>query len=304
MKASINGIKMAFDDHGKGPAVILIHGFPFNRRMWTPQISFLAENGFRVIAPDLRGFGESEAGEKPFSIRTFSEDVCRLMKHLGIGRAVLVGMSLGGEVVLDLLRRHPRKVVATTILAPMTPLEDAEEQFRYLSFAELVREGHRQTAIDGLCQWFFPKEMSLQSQDMVNNVRQLMESVDSQTLAKGMTFCAEQQKWMERGERHNVPSLVLTGEKDHLSPPQKSETLAKLLPIGRRQVLREAGHMLNVEAAQDLNQYLLGFLKDVSHCKPGYLRLAANRVKTSLNFHFLQDFDEGAETEGDVIVPV
>jgi pimeloyl-ACP methyl ester carboxylesterase len=304
MQASINGIKMAFDDIGKGPAVILVHGFPFNRKMWAPQISFLAENGFRVIAPDLRGFGESEVDEKPFRIRTFSDDICRLMKHLGIGRAALVGMSMGGEVVLDLLRRYSRKVVATTILAPMVPLEDAKEQFRYLNFAELVREGHRQTAIDGLCQWFFPQNMALQSQDMVDEARQFMEAVDPQTLANGMTFCAGQQTWMERGEQHNVPSLVLTGEKDHLSPPRKSEPLAKLLPLGRRQVLREAGHMLNIEAARELNQSLLGFLQEVNHCKPGYLRLAANRVKTSFNCHFLAEFDEDAETESEGIVPI
>lgn len=293
MQATINGIKMAFDDIGRGPAVILLHGFPFNRQMWGPQITTLAENGFRVIAPDLRGFGESETGDKPFSIRTFADDVNRLMKYLGIGRAVFVGMSLGGEVVLELLRRHPRKVVATSILSPVMPPANAKEQIRYLNFAELVREGHQQTAIDGFCQWILPSDVQ---NDMVEQARQLMETVDPKMLAKGMSFCAEHQKWVERGERHATPTLVVSGENDPLSSPKQAKILSRLLPIGRHYVIPEAGHLFNIEVPDDLNQYLVEFLCEVSDYKPNYLRLAADRVKSSLNFDFLLDQDE-EETE-------
>jgi len=275
MEASINGTRIAFDDLGRGPAVILIHGFPLNRKMWTPQISSLAENGFRVIAPDLRGFGDSETGGKPFNIRTFSDDIARLMNHLGIGRAVMVGMSMGGEVVLDLLKRYPRKVVATSILAPVMPPADAEEQIRYLNLAELVREGHHQTALDGLCQWIFPGHQTKEKLAMVENVRELMETVDLKTLAKGMAFCAGEKKWVEHGEFNNIPALVLAGGQDKLSPPKRNEILTKLLPKGRRQILSEAGHMLNLEAAKDLNQHLLGFLEELCACKPRHLQLAS-----------------------------
>ncbi len=274
MHASINGIKMAFDDHGKGPAVILIHGFPFNRKMWASQIAALAGNGFRVIAPDLRGFGDSKTGEAGFSIRVFADDIARLMHHLGIGRAVMVGMSIGGEVALDLLKRYPRKVVATSILAPVMPPADAEEQIRYLNFAELVREGHRQTAIDGLCQWIFPGQQSAEKLARVKEVRELMDTVGLETLARGLAFWAEQKKWVERGEFNNIPALILTGGQDQLSPPKRNESLSKLLPKGRRQILRGAGHMLTLEAAKDLNLSLLGFLKELCICRPRQLQLA------------------------------
>lgn len=274
MQATINGIKMAFDDQGKGPAVILIHGFPFNRKMWAPQVSSLAENGFRVIAPDLRGFGDSEAGDEPFNIRTFSNDIARLMSHLGIGRAVMVGMSLGGEIVLDLLKRFPRRVVATSILAPSMPPADAEEQIRYLNLAELVREGHHQTALDGFCQWIVPGQQTEERLAMAQNIRALMETVDRRTLAKGLAFCARQKEWLKGGEFFRVPSLVLAGAMDKLSPPKHNEILKKLLPKGRLQILGEAGHMLNIEAARDINQQLLAFLRELSICKPRYVQLA------------------------------
>lgn len=266
MKASINGINMTFEDVGKGPAVVLIHGFPLNRKIWTPQISALAEKGFRVIAPDLRGFGDSDPGGDGFNLQTFSDDIVRLMNYLGIGRAVMVGMSLGGEVVLDLLARYPRKVVATSILAPVLSPADAEQQVRWFDFAELVREGHHQTALDGFCQWLFPGQQTDDKQAMVKTVRELMETVDLDTLAKGMAFCARQSSPLEGRKFNNIPSLVLTGGKDKLSPPKRNQILTKLLPKCRLQILSDAGHMLNLEAAKDINLHLLRFLEELCSC--------------------------------------
>ena len=131
---------------------------------------------------------------------------------------------------------------------------------------------------------------------MVEQARQLMATVDSKMLAKGMSFCAEHQKWVERGERHTTPTLVVSGENDPLSSPEQAKVLSKLLPIGRHHVIPEAGHLFNIEVPEDLNQYLVEFLCEVSDYKPSYLRLAADRVKSSLNFDFLLDQDEG-ETE-------
>jgi len=275
MRASINGIRITFEDEGKGPAVLLIHGFPLNRKIWAPQISVLAENGFRVIAPDLRGFGDSESGDEGFSIQTFSDDIVRLMNHLGIGRAVMVGMSLSGEVVLDLLARYPRKVAATSILAPVISPADAEQQVRWFDFAELVREGHHQTALDGFCQWLFPGQQSDDKLAMVKTVRELMETVDPETLAKGIVFCAGQQNSRLEGRKFiNIPSLVLTGGKDKLAPLKRTQILTKILPKCRLLTLSEAGHMLNLEAARDINQYLLRFLEELCSCRSRHFQMA------------------------------
>jgi pimeloyl-ACP methyl ester carboxylesterase len=109
---------------------------------------------------------------------------------------------------------------------------------------------------------------------MISKVRQLMENVDPMTLAKGMDYCAEHQAWAGRDQRHNIPALLLTGGLDEMSPPHRNEALSRLFPKGQLKILAEAGHMLNLEAARELNHALLNFLKEISLCKTSRFRLA------------------------------
>lgn len=103
MSVIINGINMAFDDFGAGPAVLLIHGFPLCRKMWHPQVRALNSAGFRVICPDLRGFGESDAPDGPYTMEIFADDTVALMDHLGIEQAVVGGMSMGGYILFNII---------------------------------------------------------------------------------------------------------------------------------------------------------------------------------------------------------
>src|SRR5512144_213567 len=106
MRAVINGITMAYDDNGSGPVLLLIHGFPLCRRMWHPQIKALVDAGFRVITPDLRGFGESDTPEGPYSLVLYADDMVELLDHRGIEKAAVGGMSMGGYILFSLLERH------------------------------------------------------------------------------------------------------------------------------------------------------------------------------------------------------
>src|SRR5574340_545815 len=110
MQALINGINLAYDDSGTGIPVLLIHGFPLSRRMWHPQRMTLTAAGYRVITPDLRGFGESDAPDGPYSMELFADDLAALLDHLGIERTVVGGMSMGGYVLLNLLERYPERL--------------------------------------------------------------------------------------------------------------------------------------------------------------------------------------------------
>jgi pimeloyl-ACP methyl ester carboxylesterase len=107
---------MAYDDHGTGPAVLLLHGFPFDRSIWKTHIQALTLAGYRVIAPELRGFGQNSEPPADSSFDTLSDDIVGLLTYLGIGRAVMVGRSLGVQVLNTLLRRHPNRAVAAVIV--------------------------------------------------------------------------------------------------------------------------------------------------------------------------------------------
>jgi pimeloyl-ACP methyl ester carboxylesterase len=118
MQVSINGTTMAYEDHGAGPAVLLLHGFPFDRSIWKTQIQPLTRAGYRVIAPDLRGFGQGTTSSGNYSLDVLSDDVVGLLNYLGIGRAAMVGVSLGAHVLNTLLKRYPQRVAATVVVDP------------------------------------------------------------------------------------------------------------------------------------------------------------------------------------------
>jgi pimeloyl-ACP methyl ester carboxylesterase len=117
MKATVNGITLGYDDIGSGPAVVLLHDFPLSRRMWEPQIAPLVAAGYRVIVPDLRGFGESSKAEASCEISVYADDVVALLNYLGIGRAVFGGMSMGGYVLFNLLERFRSRAMAAAFFA-------------------------------------------------------------------------------------------------------------------------------------------------------------------------------------------
>lgn len=136
MNTIINGITLAYDDHGSGPAVVLVHGFPLCRRMWHPQIKAVTDAGFRLVTLDLRGFGESDAPEGPYSMELFADDVAGLLDYLGINRAVVGGMSMGGYVLFNLVERHAGRLAGAVFITTRATADDEAAKARRLQLAQ------------------------------------------------------------------------------------------------------------------------------------------------------------------------
>lgn len=263
MKACINGNWLAYDDIGYGPAVVLIHSFPLCRQMWRPQIEALSDQGFRVIAPDLRGFGDSTSCDDQFDLTTMTDDICRLMTYLGIGRAAMVGISTAGGLLLDLLERYPQRVAATCFLSPSMRPDDASGHIRRFDLAELVREGHRATATDSLCERLLSGPSSPIKQTLMNQLRSWIKlsspvALASSLEAKPMRLCSR-----DENQLYPVPTLIVTGDRDRVMP---GHDLPEPLN-GLRKVVNGAGHLVNLEAPEVVNRLLLGFLQNLSTIK-------------------------------------
>ena len=134
--ANINGIRTHFVEQGDGLPVVLCHGFPHIWFSWHRQISALAAAGYRVIAPDMRGMGQTEAPEDPeaYDIDHITRDLTGLLDHLGIGRAVFAGLDFGAFAIYDLALRYPERVIAVIGLenpaAPHNPAEPPLSEYR------------------------------------------------------------------------------------------------------------------------------------------------------------------------------
>ncbi len=156
MLITLNGTRIAFEDFGNGPAVILLHDLPLCREMWWPQLDELARQNYRVIAPDIRGFGESESDHRPFSVSLCCRDIIGLMRYLGIGRAVFVGIGAANYLISELQRFYPNRVAAICMISPQTAITDRLTRHRSRDLAARIQAGKRLSVIDCLCKEFLP----------------------------------------------------------------------------------------------------------------------------------------------------
>jgi pimeloyl-ACP methyl ester carboxylesterase len=269
MKACINGNWLAYDDVGCGPTVILIHSFPLCRQMWRAQVEALSGQGMRVVTPDLRGFGESVCVDERFSLAGLTDDINALMSYLGIGRAVMVGISMAGGLLLDMLERYPHRVAATCFLSPAMQPGDAAEQVRRFDLAELVREGHRPTAIDNLCERLLSGQPSETKRSLTSQLRDWMQKPSDATLAGALASQPSRLRYRDEGQLYPVPTLIMTGARDRVMPALKQSGPEN----GVRQVINDAGHLINLEAPSEVNQSLVGFLRSLTSIKLHHPRL-------------------------------
>jgi len=259
----VNGIRMAYSDTGEGsPAVLLVHGFPLNRSMWDPQIGRLRAAGWRVIAPDLRGFGASDAGPPgPLTMDQHADDLAALLDALGVPEPVVyVGLSMGGYVGFALWRRHPERVGAFCLLdtraTPDTPLGMAD---RHRIDAEAEAQSSAQPAIEAMMPRLFSPHLRSGS-PTEQKVRGMMASTSVRGVADGERGLGLRPSSVETLATITVRTLVIVGEYDQLTPPADSEAIADGISSAQLLSIDQAGHMSNTENPDAVNDALVSFI--------------------------------------------
>jgi pimeloyl-ACP methyl ester carboxylesterase len=260
MKATVNGITLGYDDIGSGPAVVLLHDFPLSRRMWEPQIAPLVAAGYRVIVPDLRGFGESSEAEASYDISVYADDVVALLNYLGIGRAVFGGMSMGGYVLFNLLERFRPRAMAAAFFVTRSGADTLVEKARR---AEVVK-GDRQQVIDHLAGLLFAEGSMKAQPGLVENVKSWMDSTDSHTLTAGLMAMRNRMDYAAPARYLDRPALVVGAALDRSVKPEHSRFLAAALPCCTSRIISGAGHLVNMERPEEFNRCLLDFLDSLA----------------------------------------
>jgi pimeloyl-ACP methyl ester carboxylesterase len=264
MEAIINGIRMAYDDVGDGPAVLLVHGFPLCRRMWHPQTNALTAAGYRLIAPDLRGFGDSDAPDGPYSMELFADDLIALLDHLEISTAVVGGMSMGGYILMNLLERYPDRVSAACFLQTRPNADDAAGKARRLQLAQETREKGPQVVADLFSPLIFADQSLAERPKLVQEVYGWMAETATAGLAGGLLAMRERKDYTPLLPSFTLPCLAVGGIADKVAPPSVLEVFRQGLPRCRIAQIPDAGHMANLEAPGPFNAALLEFLAALS----------------------------------------
>jgi 3-oxoadipate enol-lactonase len=250
-------MELAHHDVGAGPCVVLIHGHPFDRSLWDPQLAALA-TGFRVVAPDLRGFGESPGTPHLVSLREYADDVVELLDRLGIGRAAIVGLSMGGLVAMELAIGHPRRWWAlglvTTTAEPVTAGERALRRER----ADLVERDGMQVLIDYMHTGVYGPRCPPAVRERVDA---MMARAPAEGAAAALRGRAERPDYRPGLRQLDLPTLVCTGSEDPWSNATVTAEIVQNLRRPELLVIDGAGHLPNLEAEDAFNDALLGFLQ-------------------------------------------
>jgi len=258
----IDDIQLAYDDVGSGPPVVLIHGYPFNRSLWNEQVEALSSK-YRVITPDLRGFGESDSSEGPATMDRMAQDVAQLMDQLDIPQAVIGGLSMGGYVVLAFCKQFGSRVRAL-VLADTRAQADTEEakKTRAEQADKALAEGMAGIADAMLPKLLTPDTVSKRP-EVVKRIRDMMLKTKPKGAAAALLGMAQRDDQTEFISSIKVPALIVAGREDAITPPADSEAMHAKITGSRLIVIENAGHVSNLEQTEQFNDALLAFLNSI-----------------------------------------
>lgn len=253
----IGDLPLAYRDEGSGEPMLLVHAFPLSGAMWERQIMAFAGRR-RVIAPDLRGFGATPLGAEAVSMDRYADDLAGLLDALGIGEATLVGLSMGGYIAFAFLRRH-RARLAGLILADTRPQADTPEgrDGREANARLVLAQG---TSV--LADKMLPGLLAPGASDAVKaEVRGLIEANRPEGVAAALRAMAARPDSTDLLPTIAVPTLVLVGSEDGLTPPPVARAMADLIPGSGFAEIAGAGHLSNLEQPEAFNIALRELLR-------------------------------------------
>jgi len=249
-KARLNGIEIDYEDGGHGPAVLLSHGYSATGRMWAGQRPAL-EPSHRLISWDMRGHGQTESPHDPaqYSEALAVADMHALLGHLGIARAVIGGLSLGGYVSLAFCRAHPEMVRALVICDSGPGYRNAEARAAWNQRAHERARDLEARGLDAL------RSSSREMQDAMRHHRSAQGLAHA---ARGM-LAQEGALVIDSLPSIAVPTLIIVGDRDtpFIAP---SQYMAKKIAGARLEVIKDAGHASNLDQPAAFNRVLLDFL--------------------------------------------
>ena len=258
-KTRVNNIQITYDDAGCGPAIILIHGYPFNRSLWIDQVTALSDR-YRVVTLDLRGHGESDTSSGSATMKLMAQDVSALMDELRIDRALVGGLSMGGYVALAFYQLFPHRV-EKLLLADTRAQADTEEgkATRAQQVQQILTDG-----MAGIVNAMLPKLLSPDTvskrPEIVKRLRDMMIQTNPEGAAAALRGMAEREDQTERLSQITVPTLIVVGREDPITPVADSEKMHAAVAGSQLVVIENASHVSNIEQPDQFNRALLEFL--------------------------------------------
>jgi 3-oxoadipate enol-lactonase len=243
-KININGIELAYERHGKGTPLVLLHGFPLDHHTWDEVIPIL-QNTFELIIPDLRGFGESTTIEDPYTMADFASDIAGFLDHLTIKKTAIAGHSMGGYVALAFARLYPERVSGLGLVSSQALADPPDrKEGRYKSAADVAENGIG-GVVDAMTSKFTPDKQLQQL------ARTIMERQHPAAYIGGLKAMAERFDSTPLLGSMDYPVVVIHGDADALIPIDRSQEIKNAVAHAHFVTIKDTGHLPMLESPQE-----------------------------------------------------
>jgi pimeloyl-ACP methyl ester carboxylesterase len=256
----VRDLDMALVDEGSGLPLLLVHGFPLDHSMWKYQINEFSKH-CRVIAPDLRGFGQTAATAGTVTMEQMADDLNALLDALGIGdRILFCGLSMGGYVGWQFARKYGDRIVALVACDTRAIADTPEQAASRRQLADRVlREGPTPVA-DAMLPKLFAGETRERRPDLVEATKEVILRNRPEGIAAALRGLAERPDVTEMLPKLDIASLVIVGEHDAISSPEEMEGIAESMPNAAWVVVPHAGHLSPLENPDVFNEALRQYI--------------------------------------------
>ena len=262
---SVDGLNFAVFDHGAGSPVLFVHGFPVNHAMWSTQQSVC--NGFRMIAPDLRGFGGSDATPGATTMEQFASDLHGCLDALGVNEPIIyVGLSMGGYIAWPFMAQRPKRVRAL-VLANTRVVADTPDgaKTRRETAKRVSREGVG--VVEPMLDKLFGATTKANNPTLIEQGRAMIREAKPLGVAGALLGMADRPDVSDRLSKLQAPTLVIAGAEDAVFPPSEMEGFARAIPKAEFVLVERAGHMSPMENPAAFNEAMHRLLDRVTNSR-------------------------------------
>ena len=260
---SIRNISFSYNDVGKGDIpVLFLHGFPFDKSMWKPQMDVLKDT-HRVIALDLRSYGKTGNDNSELSINLFADDLIHFMDALKLNKAFICGLSMGGYVALNAVYRFPERFTGVVLCDTQCIADSTEGKEKRHNTIQQIKAGGLVDFTEGFLKNVFCKNSLINQKDLVESIRKVILKTQPETIIGTLLALANRTETCSTLKKISVPTLIICGKEDVVTPLAQSEFMQSKIQYSLLKIIDNAGHLSNLEQPEEFNQHLNTFLSSL-----------------------------------------
>jgi 3-oxoadipate enol-lactonase len=255
--------EIAYQTLGSGSPIVLLHPFPVHHEFWLPAAQALS-NRYQLILPDLRGHGESDAGEGPATMEKHASDISRILDHAELGRVPFAGVSIGGYVLFEFWRRYRGRVAALALINTKAQADAPEAKAARLQAANDVVERGTEPFFESMVPKLIGETTRKSRPDLVDGALRMMRKMSASDVAQVQRGMAERPDSVADLKTINVPTLLMTGDEDIVTGPPEAELMRQNIAGSELKIIRHAGHYSPWEQAPEVGRLLRQFFDTVT----------------------------------------